>query len=97
MKHLRRLFLFLLLIAVPAAIEAQNNDMFKQKRERRRLWRKWRGNRERKNKTAYNPYLEKKAKDKPSARLAKGNKRELRQQKRMARRQLRKSKRKVNS
>ncbi|MGZ3884271.1 MAG: hypothetical protein ACXVPQ_08905 [Bacteroidia bacterium] len=86
----------LLLFAVPAGLEAQNDDMFHQKRERKRLWRRWRG-RERKNKTAFNPYLEKKAKDKPSARLAKGNKAEIRHQKRMARRQMRKSRKKVNS
>jgi hypothetical protein len=91
-----KILAFVLLFVLPVEVQAQNDDMFKQKRERKRLWRRWRG-RERKNKTAFNPYLEKKAKDKPSARLAKGNKREIRQQKRMARRQMRKSKKKVNS
>ncbi len=75
-------------------LPAQNEGMFKQKKERKRLWRKW-GNKERKNKTAYNPYLEKKAKDKPSSKINSSNNREIRHQKRMAKRQLRKSKRQI--
>ncbi len=71
---------------------AQNNEMFKQKRERKRTWRKWRS-----NKNSYNPYLEKSAKNKPSARMAKGNRKELRIQKRRARRQMRHNKKTVNS
>ncbi len=64
--------------------------MFKQKRERKRIWRRWKPNRE-----AYNPYLKKKAKDKPSARIAKGNRKEIRQQKRKDKRQLRRSKKTI--
>lgn len=78
------LFLFLLPLA------AQDKEMFKQKRERKRVWRKWRSDKE-----AYNPYLKKKAKDKPSARIAKGNRKEMRQQKRKEKRQMRKSKRQI--
>ena len=64
--------------------------MFKQKKERKRLWRRWRS-----DKDAYNPYLKKKGKDKPSARIAKGNKKEDRQMNRKARRQKRRAKKTV--
>jgi len=64
--------------------------MFKQKRERKRVWRKWRS-----NKDAYNPYLKKKGKDKPSARIATGNRKEDRIARRENKRQLRRSKRAI--
>jgi len=71
-------------------VEAQDKHMFKQKRERKKLWRRWRSDRD-----AYNPYLKKKAKDKPSARIAKGNKKDDRQARRENKRQLRRSKRAI--
>lgn len=80
---------FTLLLTVNIA-DAQQKEMFKQKRERKRLWRRWRS-----DKDAYNPYLKKKAKDKPSARMAKGNKKEIRQQRRRDKRQMRRSKRTI--
>jgi len=82
------LIIFLSLFATEA--RSQNKEMFKQKKERKRIWRRWKPNRE-----AYNPYLKKKAKDKPSARIAKGNKKDLRQQKRENKRQVRKNKRDI--
>jgi len=72
-------------------LSAQQNEMFKQKKERKRIWRRWKKNRE-----AYNPYVDAKAKNKPSARMARGDKKDLKRQKRMARKQLRRSKKKVN-
>jgi hypothetical protein len=39
-----------------------------------KTWNRRKQRREMKNPTAYNPYLEKKAKDKPNAQLAKDNK-----------------------
>ncbi len=71
--------------------EAQNKEMFKQKRERKRVWRKWRS-----SKDAYNPYLKKKGKDKPSARIATGNRKEDRIARRENKRQMRRSKRTIN-
>jgi hypothetical protein len=68
------------------------NEMFKQKKERKKIWRRWRKNRE-----AYNPYLDRKAKNKPSARMARGDKKELRRQKRLAKKQMRRGKRAVNN
>lgn len=90
MKYLFRLFiLFVFLFSVEHSF-AQQKEMFKQKKERKRLWRRWRS-----DKDAYNPYLKKKAKDKPSARIAKGNRKEMRQQKRKDKRQMRRSKRTI--
>lgn len=82
-KILLLLFMF---VAAPHLEAQQPKEMFKQKRQRKRVWRRWRSNRD-----AYNPYLEKKAKDKPSARMALGNKREIRQQRRRDKRQMRRS------
>jgi hypothetical protein len=91
-KGIFKLTLLLFLFALAADITAQQNEMFKQKRERKRVWRKWRSKRE-----AYNPYVDAKAKNKPSARMAKGDRKELKRQKRSAKRQLRRSKRKLNN
>lgn len=85
-----KLFVFLFLILSIETVEAQDKHMFKQKRERKKLWRRWRSDRD-----AYNPYLKKKAKDKPSARIAKGNKKDDRQARRENKRQLRRSKRAI--
>jgi len=71
---------------------AQPDEMFKQKKERKRLWRRWKKDREQ-----YNPYLKKTASKKPSARMSKGDKKELRKQKRLARKQLKKSRKKYGS
>lgn len=83
-------FLFSLLLLVGITSHAQDKEMFKQKRERKKIWRRWRPDRE-----AYNPYLKKKAKDKPSARIAKGERKEIRQQKRKDKRQMRRNKRQI--
>jgi len=48
-------------------------------------------------KAQYNPYLDKKRKNKPSVIMARDNKKTLKHQKRMAKKQMRKSKRKVKS
>ena len=85
-------FLLCLFIILLIPVEGQNNEMFKQKKERKRVWRKHRS-----NKAEYNPYLEKSAKNKPSARMAKGDKKELRRQKRAAKKQMRKSKKRLNN
>jgi hypothetical protein len=89
--HIKRWLLraFLVLMAV-----VSSGDMLAQSepRERKRLWRRWRSNRQ-----SYNPYLEKKKKDKPSAKLAREQKRDLKRQNRAAKRQLRRSKRTVRA
>ena len=81
---LRILVVQFFLLLTPAHIRAQEqSDMFKQKKERKRLWRKWR-----KDKGSYNPYLHKKAKDRPSAKLARNNKRDQRRAKKLFKKQL---------
>lgn len=90
MKSFFRIFIIFIFLFAADHSNAQQKEMFKQKRERKRLWRRWRS-----DKDAYNPYLKKKAKDKPSARIAKGNRKEMRQQKRKDRRQMRRSKRTI--
>ncbi|MCW3078439.1 MAG: hypothetical protein JWO32_3048 [Bacteroidetes bacterium] len=92
MKPVFKIILFLLLIGFyPQNVHAQDK-MFKQKKERKRIWRKWRKNRE-----AYNPYVDAKAKDKPSAKMARKNKKELKRQKRTAKKELRKNKKKFGT
>jgi hypothetical protein len=71
---------------------SQNNEMFKQKRERKKVWR-----RHRTSNDAYNPYLKKKAKNKPSARINKGNKKDERRQKRAFKREMKRNKKKLNN
>lgn len=90
MRYLLHILLLFLFLGLNTPLLSQEKEMFKQKRERKRIWRRWKPNRE-----AYNPYLKKKAKDKPSARIAKGNRKEIRQQKRKDKRQLRRSKKTI--
>ena len=78
---------FLLVCYTPSKAQT-DKQMFKQKRERKRVWRRWRSNRE-----AYNPYLDKKGKKKPSAKIAKGNRKEQRIQRREFKKSLRRGKR----
>jgi hypothetical protein len=78
-----------MLSSFPSEIEAQQDDMFKQKKERKRLWRRWKKNRE-----AYNPYLKEKGKKKTSSKIAKGNRKEARIQRRIYQKELRKTRRK---
>jgi hypothetical protein len=82
------IFLLCLVFAAPD-LRAQD-PMMGQKKERKRLWKRWR-----KNRQSYNPYLEKKKSDKPSARMARAQKREMRRQNRAAKKQMRRSKRTV--
>jgi len=80
----------LLVLFIFSAMPSFSQDgMFQHKKERKKVWRKWR-----KNRQSYNPYLSKKAKDKPSARIAKGDKKELKRQKRQFKKQLRQAKKK---
>ncbi len=91
MRYIKIISLIFLLSCFTAQeIVAQQNEMFKQKRERKRVWRRWRSKKE-----TYNPYVDAKARNKPSARMARGDRKELKRQKRLAKRQMRRSKRKV--
>lgn len=70
-------------------LNAQN--MNPARKERKRVWRKWN-----KNNQSYNPYLDRKAKNKPSAIQARQDKRDLNRQKKVARKQMRRSKKSLN-
>jgi hypothetical protein len=90
MKSLIKIILFVFALSVfPAEVEAQQDEMFKQKKERKRLWRRWKKNRE-----AYNPYLKEKGKKKTSSRIAKGNRKEARLQRRTYQKELRRTRKK---
>ncbi|MCC6371373.1 MAG: hypothetical protein IT236_10240 [Bacteroidia bacterium] len=82
MKLVFRLLLLVFVIA-NSPIWAQSN-LYGHKKERKRVWRHWR-----KNKQSYNPYLEKKARNKPSAKMARQEKKELKRQRRKFRRDTR--------
>ena len=90
-----RLLIIILLVFIGFGVSAQQDDMMQGKHKTKRMWRHFHGRRERKNKTAFNPYLQKKAKDKPSAKIASGNKRDDRRQVRRAHRQKKRAKKKT--
>jgi hypothetical protein len=87
MRFLFACLFFALMIEAPV-LEAQEDNFRKQ---RKKTWRKWK-----KNRQSYNPYLEKGKKDRPSAVMARENQKELKKQKRVAKRQMRRSKRRLN-
>jgi hypothetical protein len=87
MKIILRLLLALFVLSNNPIYSQE--DMFR--KDRKRTSRKWK-----KSNQSYNPYLDKKAKNKPSAIMMRGDKKELRRQKRAAKKQMRHSKRHVN-
>ncbi|MBS1652014.1 MAG: hypothetical protein JSU07_08410 [Bacteroidetes bacterium] len=90
---MRKIVLIFSLLGVFSIQKIYAQDgIYTSKKERKRMWR-----RAHRSKGPSNPYIDAKAKDKPSARLSRGDKRELRKQKREARRQLRKSKHKLHT
>lgn len=90
MKKLFKISLIVFVLSLfSLETEAQQNDMFKQKKERKRLWRRWKPNREQ-----FNPYLKKTEKKRISSRIARGTKREMRKQKRTYQKELKRTRRK---
>lgn len=69
----------------------KSQNMNPARKERKKVWRKWK-----KNNQSYNPYLDRKAKNKPSAIQARQDKRDLNRQKKVARKQMRRSKKGLN-
>lgn len=72
----------------PSQNFAQN---FGRKKETKKVWKRWN-----KKRDAYNPYLDKKDKHKPSAQIDKSVKRDVKKQNRRYKRELRRSKRKTS-
>lgn len=88
MKIIRFFLLALFMFTVPLAY-SQNDEMVRRNRkERKKVWRRWN-----KKRDAYNPYLKKKNKDKPSVKEARSSKREIRRQRRDFKKQTRRGKR----
>lgn len=61
--------------------------MSRHSKERKKVWRGWS-----KKRDAYNPYLKKKNKNKPSVQAARGDKKEMRKQKRAYKKQVKSAK-----
>lgn len=68
------------------SVPMSGQSMSENKKERKRIRKNWS-----KKNQSYNPYLDKKAKNKPSAKMARAEKKELKKQKKRAKRQMRKS------
>lgn len=87
-KQILSIILFLLFTgSLPLKAQFTESD------ERKKMWRK--SARRHKNREAFNPYLEKKKKDKPSEKLNKQNKRDIRRQTKAAKKQKRRSMKKL--
>ena len=86
-KRIAILLIFLFSIYLPV------KGQFTESKERKKMWRK--SFKRRKNRQAFNPYLEKKAKDKPSAQLNKTNARDQRRQLRASKKQKKRSMKKL--
>ena len=80
---------FSLLVVCFCALPAK--AQFKESKERQKMWHK--SKKRRKNREAFNPYLEKKEKE--SQKLGKQNARDLKKQEKMARKQTKKSMKKL--
>lgn len=83
MKLFLRILLLVFVLSSSGA--AAQDDSYR--KERRKIWRKWRSNRQ-----SYNPYLEKKKKNRPAAKLARENERDLKKKNRAIRKYKRKMK-----
>jgi hypothetical protein len=81
-------YLLVLLIVLSTPTFSQVRSMSPHNKERKKLWRRWS-----KRRDAYNPYLTKKNRDKPSVKMARSDKRELKRQRRAFKRQTRRAKR----
>lgn len=88
MKKILGILLFLFFIG-NLPVKAQ----FSESNERKKMWKK--SGRKHKAREAYNPYLKKKTKDKPSQQLSKQNAREQKRQLKEAKKQKRRSMKKL--
>lgn len=92
-KLIKKKFLYIFLIfnlfLWPDGIFSQDNSMFREKRFRKKVWRRWKKDRE-----AYNPYLGKKSKHKPSKEMAIENYKTKKKQEKIFRKMMKKNKKK---
>jgi hypothetical protein len=87
---IKTIFIVWLIIITNNSLLAQNDEMVSGNRKPK-IWKKWR-HKERFNSEPFNPYLKKKKKDLPSVQMAKQDQKELRRQKRLAKKQMKKNK-----
>jgi hypothetical protein len=86
-KYIQYLLLLLVLSTLP--LKAQ----FTESKERKKMWRK--SGKRHKPREAFNPYLNKKGKDKPSSELSKQNSRDIKRMNKNAKKQKRRSMKKL--
>jgi len=86
MKNVCKIILILFLFLSPKNFA--QDYLYGHKKERKKVWKHWG-----RKKDAYNPYLDKKKKNKPSAQIDKQQKREAKRQKRQYKKQLKRAKR----
>jgi len=86
-RYLQHVKYFLIILSALFLTAAPLRAQFSESKERKKMWHK--SKKRRKNREAFNPYLDKKTK--PSQELSKQNKRDLKRQEKAARRQKRKS------
>ncbi len=86
---MRFLVCILVIVFILPSCRSQD-ELLGEKRERYKIWTRWKSKR-----MSYNPYLDRKGKDKPSSKMARENKSHVKKQQKEAKRQLRKSKRSI--
>jgi hypothetical protein len=80
---------FLLTFAFFLHASAQDK-VYGEKRERHKVWKNWKSHRQ-----SYNPYLDRKGKDKPSSKMARADKKYIKRANKNAKRQMRHSRKNV--
>lgn len=89
-KYLLHILIFTCILSLP--LKAQ----FSESKERKKMWRKSaRAKRHGKNREAFNPYLDKKGKNKPSSELSRQNAKEVKRMNKQAKKQKRRSMKKL--
>ncbi|MCX8080836.1 MAG: hypothetical protein N3F09_06325 [Bacteroidia bacterium] len=83
------LFPFLFFLLFEQSAFSQQDHMFREKRFRKKVWRRWK-----KNQEAYNPYLGRKSKHRPSKEMAIENYKVRKKQEKIFRKMMRKNKKK---
>ena len=86
-RTMKFVFCLFSLLMFLSPLSAQDR-VYGEKRERHKVWKKWKSNRQ-----SYNPYLDRKGKNKPSSKMAREDKKYIKRANREAKKQMRRSKR----
>jgi len=90
MHYLLRLILLCFLIGIP--LQEYGQDPGSEGRKTRRMWRKWRSKR-----MSFNPYLDKKKKNRPATKMQRENERVAKKTKKRFKRQFKKTQRRMGT